>query len=174
METKMKRIVCLALAALMLLAFVACGGKSGKTSGESEVKKDQIVHVGETVQYGRLKFKFVDYDCGTDYFGDNMIDITLDCEIISGDNVHYVYVHNFVFYEDGKLIGEGAGIEKDGYADGRDSEFYDKTIYPGRGPVEMTIRQSYSASASRIEMDYRDSDYTTREWGKLTFVVDLP
>ncbi len=164
MKPNMKRIVCLTLAALLLFAFVACGGKSGKTSRKSKVKKDQIVHVGETVQYGRLKFKFVDYETRN-----NTIEITLDCEIISGDNEEYVFAHNFVFYEDGKLIGEGAGIEKDGMG----LHFLCKEIYPDRGPVEMTIRQEYSASASRIEIDYRDDDYT-REWGKLTFVVDLP
>ena len=172
MRAKVKHIICLALAALLLLAFAACGknGGKGEPSGESKVKKDQIVHVGETVQYGRLKFKFVDYDCGTDYFGDNMIDITLDCEIISGDNEKYVIASNFVFYEDGKLIGKGDGVKKDSMG----TVFVWKKICPDVGPIEMTIRQYYSASASRIEIDYQDSDYTTREWGKLTFVVDLP
>jgi hypothetical protein len=166
MRAKVKHIICLALAALLLFAFAACG-KNGGNSGESKVKKDQIVHVGETVQYGRLKFKFVDYE--TDNRNNEIeITITLDCEKISGDNEEYVFAHNFVFYEDGKLIGEGAGIEKDGMG-----YYLDKEIYPDRGPVEMSIRQFSSASASRIEIDYRDSDYT-REWGKLTFVVDLP
>jgi hypothetical protein len=87
------------------------------------------------------------------------ITITLDCEIISGDNEEDVFGTDFVVYEDGKLIGPGAHSLV--------------TIYPGRGPVEMSIHQYSSASASRIEVDYRDDDYT-REWGKLTFVVDLP
>lgn len=144
-ENGLKRLLCLSMAALLLLAFAACSSKA---------KKNQVVHVGETVQYGPLMFTFDDYEIKER----EEVQIKLSCET-TGSNEYDITRYRFKYFVDG--ISVNGGSKEDIY-----------TLIPGRGPVKISLWVSDCDDARRVEIDYL-GDYT-REWGKLTFVVDLP
>ncbi len=168
MKNGLKRLLCLSLAALMLLAFAACGKNSGKTSRKSNVKKNQIVHVGETVQYGKLEFTFVDYIRDDDSYA-----ICVNCKNNKQDTFYFDAL-TFSIYADDKQVGYHSGrsycISEEHGIKGTDGYGYD--IPSGREGTLWIASNDVPAGASKVEFDYSLSGYA-KEWGKLTFVIDL-
>lgn len=176
MKTNMKRILCLALAALMLLAFAACKKKDEKKEEDpNKPKKDQVVHEGETVQYGNLKFRFekacIAY---SHYHGlslNKAVMILLECENNS-DSSKSIYHFDFKIYADGIQTDSssnisGYNIEGTGY-----DERYSSVKMSSNRSGSLWIAVVVPIEAKTVEFDF--DDYYSDQWGKVTFVVDTP
>ncbi|MBQ6235410.1 MAG: hypothetical protein IJK54_05790 [Clostridia bacterium] len=190
MKNRLKRIICLVLAVLMLLAFGACSGKkdenknenkeNGNTIEEPATPKNQVVHVGETVQYGDLTFTFekqgIDFiSTGSDYYYVSSCDtcIHISCANNGQNNVE-VSPWNFSIYADGNTV------ENDPYYSGYylrhqvgvDSWNKSVTVAPGR-TGDLWVIANAPFETNMIEFDYVNPDYSNR-WGKITFVIAVP
>ncbi len=192
----MKRVCCLLLAALLLLAIFGCKSdkqKDSNTQADNGPKKDQVVHVGETVQYGDLTFTF-----------DKQAD-TYDIERYPRNWEHYTSIHLICEYHgNGEVFISGNKFKI--YIDGNQSEGSDRvyrtfsrdwesskfdpneyreafgfdyksayngiTLTNGRS-ADLWIMSCGEADAKTVEFDYVNSAYSD-EWGKVTFAVDLP
>ena len=196
-EDGLKRLLCLSLAALMLFAFGACSGKkdenkeNGNTIEEPATPKNQVVHVGETVQYGDLTLTFEHQDLGYQretlgYTGGEYVPINLypyvsvhiHCEYHGNEDI-YLNRHSFKGYINGNPVDTLSGdmsiggymyeLSEDGFEDCNNYEF---TLTKDRSSG-LWIVVRVNEDPETVEFDYVNPAYSD-EWGKLTFVVDLP
>lgn len=150
----MRRMICVVLAVMMLPFFVACGEK-----------KDQVVHVGETVKYGDLAFTFIEYDA--DWHA-----ICVKC-VNNGHNEFVFRVTSFDVYADNESVGQdmvGSGSVSEKHGDGKN---YYQTIASGREAKLWILPNNVPQSTKILEFDYSIALYS-KKWGKVTFAVDMP
>ncbi len=176
------------LCTVLLLSFAACGGKNRG----SKAKKDQVVHVGETVQYGDLEFTF-------DKQGDSYeiepftslrkrwICIHLVCKY-NGSAEVTIDEEDFKIYADGDTAYRGWPSEmksydlwlagetrsyNDMYKDAFGiREGYGGTMTSGRSS-DLWLIAEVEGKTNKVEFDYVNAEYSDR-WSKITFIVDLP
>lgn len=154
----LKRLLCMLIAALLLFALAGCKSdkrKDEKTESDDGPKKNQVVHVGETVQYGDMKLTFKSCRVYDDH-GPADIELKIECENIGSDECSFIAMGLECF-----VNGRSKGSCDYGSID----------VMPGR---VKTITAQYNHGRidqyNKIEFDYIDSDYS-KQWGKITFVV---
>jgi len=147
MKNGMRRMICVVLAVMMLPFFVACGEK-----------KDQVVHVGETVQYGDFEFTFLQQEIEV-YEGKLIVRLNIDCGF-KGDGTASIFSHDFHVYADGE------GLEMD-------DSFSDRVHVSNGRTSDLSVTTTVPIDSKTVEFDYSNS-YYSKQWGKITFVVDIP
>ncbi len=192
----------------MLLAFGACSGKkdenknenkeNGNTIEEPATPKNQVVHVGETVQYGDLTFTFE--KTGDTYqlegFSDNYpfnysryICIHIVCAY-NGTGEVYLSEESFKTYINGNQADGSSRSRELLRRTNEYGPYYDMyeeqtgynykngwdgiTLTSGRSSdLWLLARIDTDDVEAIVEFDYVNSAYSD-EWGKVTFAVDLP
>lgn len=170
MKCGINRTICLVFALVLLLSFVACGGG----------KKDQVVHEGETVKYGDMDLTYKKSVIGYIESHDNMDDmmdvyLNISCSY-HGDDSFIFSQFKFDAYADGKEIRE-KGVNGYGNVPSECQEYgytSDKEIasIPSGRSSDIWIARSVPFDTKTVEFDYMNDKYS-RQWGKVTFVVDI-
>ncbi len=187
---KLIAIIIAAVAALLLaggliLFFVLKDKRSdGTSSGGS--KKDQVVHEGETAQYGDLTFRFEKQ--GVAYSENWYVAIHVFCEN-HGEQQVDLYESSFKPYADGtpcdtvSLFTDPMDWDYNNAVE-KQLATYGKQPYSLRDnstSIELTSGRSgdlwivakIPANSKTVEFDYTNGRYS-KTWGKLTFAVDVP
>ena len=198
----MKRLVCLILIALMLFASIACnfpqetasGNESASNNESSSGKsgnKNQVVHIGETVQYGDLEIKFnlqgVDYLCAiaSEQGWAKCVPYSYACINLilsyNGNGEIKVPRTDFSAYVEGMQVSSENDVsserktlklfERLGFHE-EDKEKKAATITMGRSS-DLWIVYRVPLGTETVEFDYVNSRYAD-EYGRVTFVVDIP
>lgn len=155
MEIRMKRMVCVTLIVVMLFAFVAC-------NCVNKAKQNQVVYVGETVEYGDLTFTFEEQDIG--YYGSQNNVSCIGCIKISclynGQDDENISRNDFLIFADGSptenISREGLKMQTS-LTSGRSDDCW----VAARTPLETEM----------IEFDYVNPKYSDK-WGKVTFIIN--
>lgn len=169
MKNRIKRTICLVLALALLLSFVACGGG----------KKDQVVHEGETVKYGDMELTFKKSVIGGTELrsnGNNMdVYLNISCSYNGDDSLKFSHFE-FDTYADGKEIRDkyydGLGVAPSECQEyGYTSDKWFASIPSGKSS-DIWIVRSVPLDTKTVEFYYMNDIYS-RQWGKVTFVVNI-
>lgn len=168
MKNRLKHLLCLSITCMMLLAIVGCKGA---------VKKDQVVHVGETVQYGDFEFTFLQHEIGHKTIVSEekiIVCINIDCRYNGESNTDIYSSLDFHIYADGSEIKYNNLIDM--YAASCFENFnIDKqhiTVASGR-PSDLWVAVGVPLDTKKVEFDFTHH-LVSSEWGRITYVVDIP
>lgn len=168
---RFRNVMLLVTAVLMLIACFGCGeNKEGKSSG----KKNQVVHPGETVQYGDLEISFDEllhyykrvYQSG-DPTDDYQILLYPVLTINNNGQKRQLSFSQFTAYCDGTEIKTEYG--KDSYDLTLETERSGQLIF---GADVFPCYKKTNSMPETLDFDFSLPEYAD-QWGKLTFRVDL-
>lgn len=166
---KLKKTAVFLLAVIVFLSFAACSKEKERTSSQS--KKNQVVYVEKSAQYGDLKITFLEYELKHMSTGTYpRIHLLIEN---NGDDKFEIYANDFEVFADNNDMGS---CDSDySWTDGRAGNCTNKRLelHPGRnGEIWINYTRRDISDYNIIEFDYVYSPFA-KQWGKITFAINL-